>query len=91
VAVFDRNAPSTKRAVVELLKKDVHEQLLRYASWRTSSDAAAKDLLADAIEGARKGYGRLEVVDSRLAVDPTTADPRGAFIGKPNRDPGGAR
>jgi hypothetical protein len=105
-AVFDRNAPSTKRAVAELLNKDLYDQLLRYALWRTSSDAAAKDLLADAIEcvgdpsrkpwdpskvsffrhmrlvmdtlaieGARKGYGRFEVVDSRLAVDATTADP----------------
>jgi hypothetical protein len=104
--VFDRNAPSTKRAAAELLNKDVWERLLTYASWRTASDAGAKDLLADAIEcvgdpnrkpwdpskasffrhmrlvmdtlaieDARKGYGRFEVVDSRLAVDTTTADP----------------
>jgi hypothetical protein len=48
--VFDRNAPSTKRAVTELLNKDVHERLFTYALWRMASDDAAKDLLADAIE-----------------------------------------
>jgi hypothetical protein len=105
-AVFDRNAPSTKRAVAELCDKDMHERLFTYALWRTASDAGAKDLLSDAIEcvgdpsrkpwdpdkasffrhmrlvmdtlaieGARKGYGRFEVVDSRIAVDTTEADP----------------
>jgi hypothetical protein len=49
-AVFDRDAPSTKRAVAELFNKDVHERLFTYALWRTASDAGAKDLLADAIE-----------------------------------------
>jgi DNA-directed RNA polymerase specialized sigma24 family protein len=104
--VFDRDAPLTKRAIEELLKKDVHDSLFKYAVWRTSSEADAEDLLADAIECvgdpdrkpwdpsrgsffrhmrlvmdtlaielARKGRVRFEVVSSHLAHDERTIDP----------------
>jgi hypothetical protein len=104
--VFDRDAPPTKRALAELAKKDVFEKVHLYAIWRTSSEADAEDLLADAvecvgdpdrkpwdpakgsffrhmrlvmdtlaIETARGGYARFEVVSSSLAADEKTADP----------------
>jgi DNA-directed RNA polymerase specialized sigma24 family protein len=49
-AVFDPNAPSTKRAIAEIHDKEVSDKLRRYALWRTGSKADADDLLADAIE-----------------------------------------
>jgi DNA-directed RNA polymerase specialized sigma24 family protein len=48
--VFDPNAPSSKGAIAELQKPQVRSSLLRYAVWRTASEADAEDLLADAIE-----------------------------------------
>jgi DNA-directed RNA polymerase specialized sigma24 family protein len=105
-AVFDPDAPSSKRAIAELHKRDVHEKVLKYAVWRTHSEADAGDLVADAtecvcdpdrkpwdhtkrtffahmrrvmddlaIERARSGHARFEVVSSELAVDETTVDP----------------
>jgi DNA-directed RNA polymerase specialized sigma24 family protein len=48
--VFDPNAPSSKRVLTELQNPQVRRSLLRYAAWRTDSQADAEDLLADAIE-----------------------------------------
>jgi DNA-directed RNA polymerase specialized sigma24 family protein len=49
-AVFDPNSPSSKRIFAELQNPQVRSSLLRYAAWRTDSQADAEDLLADAIE-----------------------------------------
>jgi DNA-directed RNA polymerase specialized sigma24 family protein len=104
--VFDRHSPLSKRALAEFVKKNVHEKLFRYAVWRTSSEADAEDLLADAIEcvgdpdrkpwdpekgsffrhmrlvmdtlaidRARSGHARFEVVNSSLAINEETMDP----------------
>jgi DNA-directed RNA polymerase specialized sigma24 family protein len=46
--VFDPKAPASERAIEELRNQKVRQHLLTYARWRTGSDAAAEDLLADA-------------------------------------------
>jgi DNA-directed RNA polymerase specialized sigma24 family protein len=47
--VIDRDAASSKRALDELLKPGVRKNLLRFAIWRTRSEADAEDLLQDAL------------------------------------------
>ena len=48
--MFDRNAQSSKEAFAELENKELRVKILRYALWRTGSEAEADDLIADAIE-----------------------------------------
>jgi len=47
--VYDPRAPSSLRALAEYGKPEIARKLLRYAMWRTHDDAAAKDLIADAM------------------------------------------
>jgi DNA-directed RNA polymerase specialized sigma24 family protein len=48
--VFDKNAPSSQRALAEIAKDKVREDLHRYAYWRTGDPDDAKDLVAEALE-----------------------------------------
>jgi len=80
-AVFDRHAPSTKRALAELEDPALRDRLERYARWRAPSLADGEDLLADAVERicdpekspwdpARGNlFGHLRRVVDDLAVD----------------------
>ena len=105
-AVFDGDAPSSKRAIEEFRKENVRSRIYRYAVWRTQSEADADDLVADAmirvldpasrpwdpsvrsferhmrlvldhiaIERARSGYARFEVVDTAPADAATSPVP----------------
>jgi DNA-directed RNA polymerase specialized sigma24 family protein len=47
--VTDYDAPSSKAALAELQKEDVRGHLKKFARWRCASEAAAEDLLADAM------------------------------------------
>jgi DNA-directed RNA polymerase specialized sigma24 family protein len=47
--VFDREAPSSKRARAELEKRDVREQIHKYAAWRSRSPNDAGDIVSDAL------------------------------------------
>jgi DNA-directed RNA polymerase specialized sigma24 family protein len=49
IPVFDPNAPSSQRALVELGKKKIRVSLVHIARWSTGSDADAEDLVANAI------------------------------------------
>ncbi len=104
--MFDPDAPSSKAVFAELQSEKLRRDILRYALWRTGSEADANDLVADAIEWAcdperkpwdarkisffahvrrvmddiavqraRRGHGRFEVVSSEIASDESTTDP----------------
>ncbi len=47
--MYDPRAPSSLLAIAEYGKPKEASRLLRYAMWRTRSDAEAKDLVADAL------------------------------------------
>lgn len=47
--MYDPRAPSSLLALAEYRKPREARRLLRYATWRTRSDAEAKDLVADAL------------------------------------------
>jgi DNA-directed RNA polymerase specialized sigma24 family protein len=49
LAVVDANAPSSLRALAELEKPTMRQRLHRIALWSTGADAAAEDLVADAL------------------------------------------
>ena len=105
--MFDRNAPSSQRAIEEFRKEEVRASLYRYAAKRTQSLADAEDVLADAlirvldpddkpwdpaqrsferhmrflvrdvaIDRARSGYARFEVVDTSPGEAAASPDPQ---------------
>jgi DNA-directed RNA polymerase specialized sigma24 family protein len=47
--VIDYDAPSSKAALAELQTEGVRDHLTKFARWRSGSEAAAHDLLADAM------------------------------------------
>jgi len=51
-AVFDKDAPSSKRVFDELADEKTRASLLKYALWRAKTESDAQDLVADAIECA---------------------------------------
>jgi hypothetical protein len=47
--VFDPDAPSTRRVLAQLEKKDVRNNLMKLAKWRARSQHEAEDLVQEAL------------------------------------------
>jgi hypothetical protein len=47
--VFDPDAPSTRRVLAEIEKKDVRNKLMKLAKWRARSQHEAEDLVQEAL------------------------------------------